>query len=71
MSQGNITESPMASGGGLKDLILRCLVFGSSGSSWRTTITTTTGDDGETKKKYVNNEKYMSHLVFYKWICRT
>jgi len=27
MSQGNITESPMASGGGLKDLISRCLVF--------------------------------------------
>jgi len=28
MSQGNITASPMASSGGLKDLILRCLVFG-------------------------------------------
>jgi hypothetical protein len=33
MSQGNITASPMASGGGLKDLILRCLVVGSSESS--------------------------------------
>jgi len=28
MSQGNITTAPMASSGGLKDLILRCLVFG-------------------------------------------
>ncbi len=27
MSQGNITVSPMASGGGLKDLILLCFVF--------------------------------------------
>ena len=27
-SQGNITTAPMASGGGLTDLILRCLVFG-------------------------------------------
>jgi len=28
MSQGNITMTPMASGGGLTDLILLCLVFG-------------------------------------------
>ena len=61
----------MASSGGLTDLILRCLVVGGSGSSLRTTITNTTGDDGETKKKYGNNEEYMSHLVSYKWICRT
>ncbi|SVD50574.1 uncharacterized protein METZ01_LOCUS403428, partial [marine metagenome] len=27
-SQGNITTAPMASSGGLTDLILRCLVFG-------------------------------------------
>ena len=27
MSQGNITASPMASGGGLKDLISLCFVF--------------------------------------------
>ena len=28
MSQGNITTAPMASSGGLKDLISRCLVVG-------------------------------------------
>ena len=28
MSQGNITMTPMVSGGGLTDLILLCLVFG-------------------------------------------
>jgi len=33
MSQGNITVSPMASGGGLKDLISRYLVVGGSGNS--------------------------------------
>ena len=32
-SQGNIPTAPMASSGGLTDLILRCLVVGSSGSS--------------------------------------
>ena len=37
-SQGNIFTDPMASGGGLTDLILRCLVFGAVSlrkvSSW-------------------------------------
>ena len=31
----------------------------------------TTGNDGETKKKYGENEEYMSHLVSYKWIRKT
>ena len=54
-----------------------CVVVGGgravcgSGSSWRTTITTTAWDDGETKKKYGENDEYMFHLVSYWCIRRT
>jgi len=30
-----------------------------------------TGDDGETKKKYGEDDEYMFHLVSYKWIRKT
>ena len=30
-----------------------------------------TGDDGETKKEYGENDEYMFHRVSYKWIRKT
>ena len=41
------------------------VVVGGCGCSWRTTITTTTRDDCENKKKNGENDEYMSHLVSY------
>ena len=33
--------------------------------------TSATGNDSETKKKYGENDEYMSHLVSYNWFRRT
>ena len=45
--------------------LLKRIVFG-----WEF-IFFSTGDNGETKKKYGENEEYMSHLVSYKWFRKT